>query len=76
MNHDDKSLGVMSHHRGEKHLRLGVGRNTSEFTKGLREKKKKQDHFLEVQGSSLWSGPEGGSHRYPGLGLACTPPGL
>lgn len=46
MNHDDKSLGVMSHHRGEKHFRLGVGRNTSEFTKGLRGKKKKKSRII------------------------------
>lgn len=50
MNHDDKSLGVMSHHRGEKHFRLGVGRNTSEFTKGLRGKKKKAGSFSRSAG--------------------------
>jgi len=58
MTHDTTSLGVISHHRAEKQLRHGVGRNMSEFTKGG-EKKTPRITFLELQGPPLWPGWEG-----------------
>jgi hypothetical protein len=49
MIHDNTSLGIISHQRTEKQLRLGVGRNMSEFTKG--GEKRIPESFSRIAGS-------------------------